>query len=75
MHGGFLSSSLKAQLQTPLRVGISVMEDECREDFILMLELSAIKTPHACSAVKTRTTWHICRSSSEQKACLGEVYT
>lgn len=39
MHGSFLSSSLKAQLQTPLRVRIGVMEDECREEFILILEL------------------------------------
>lgn len=29
MHGSFLSSSLKAQLQTPLHVCISVIEDEC----------------------------------------------
>lgn len=75
MHGSFLSSSLKARLQTALRVCVSVIEDECRKDFMLVLDLATIKTPRARSAVKTRTRWHICRLSAEQKSCLIEGYT
>lgn len=53
MHGSFLSFSLKAQLQTPLHVCISVIEDECKKkEFILLLDLTTIKIPYACSAIK-----------------------
>lgn len=52
MHGSFLSSSLKAQLQTPLHVCTSVIEDECKKEFILMLDLTTIKIPYAYSAIK-----------------------
>lgn len=75
MHGSFLSCSLKAQLQTPLHVCISVIEDELKKRLYFYATSYHYRDTTYLFCNEKGTTWHICRLSSEQKEYLIEVYT